>query len=44
MNESRAVLAKAKDAALNYLGRAAATERRVRDKLREKGFEGEVID
>lgn len=37
-------LQKAKDAALNYLGHAATTERRVRDKLRAKGFEGETID
>jgi len=37
-------LAKAKDAALNYLGRAPATERRVRDKLREKGYAPETID
>lgn len=37
-------LAKAKDAALAYLGHAATTERRVRDKLFQKGFERDVID
>ncbi len=35
---------KAKDAALTYLGYAATTERRVRDKLAGKGFAGELID
>lgn len=34
----------AKEAALSYLGKADATEKKVRDKLRQKGFEGEAIE
>jgi len=42
--ERAAQLRKAKDAALAYLGKAAATERRVRDKLVAKDFKPDVID
>ncbi len=34
----------AKEAALSYLGKADATEKKVRDKLRQKGFESEAIE